>query len=117
MHFEAVPMSLAEANEKVFDLKPCPCCGGAAKLHYCAQIDEGSSVCIFSSKKGVHCTECGLSTLPCGSDDEAIERWNRRVSIETALFDEERTIPNCTVQILRNSVTGEESVVWWRENE
>lgn len=37
--------------------------------------------------------------------------------VETNIFDEEETVPNCTVQILRNSVTGEESVGWWRNDE
>ena len=36
--------------------------------------------------------------------------------IETNLFDQEEIHPNCTVQILRNSITGEVSVGWW-ENE
>ena len=31
----------------------------------------------------------------------------------TNVFDEVEIHPNCTVQILRNSVTGEESVGWW----
>jgi len=30
-----------------------------------------------------------------------------------SIYDEEEIHPNCTVQILRNSVTGEESVGWW----
>lgn len=30
------------------------------------------------------------------------------------LFDEEEIIEGCTVQILRNSVTGEISVGWWK---
>lgn len=34
------------------------------------------------------------------------------VKVETNIFDEETTYPDCTVQILRNSVTGEESVGW-----
>lgn len=33
--------------------------------------------------------------------------------IETNIFDEVEIYPNCTVQLLRNSVTGEESVGWW----
>ena len=34
-------------------------------------------------------------------------------TIETNIFDIEEIHPNCTVQILRNSVTGEVSVGWW----
>lgn len=37
--------------------------------------------------------------------------------VETNIFDEEETIPNCTVQVLRNTETGEESVGWWRNDE
>lgn len=31
-----------------------------------------------------------------------------------SIFDEEEIHTNCTVQILRNSVTGDVSVGWWR---
>lgn len=34
--------------------------------------------------------------------------------IECNIYDEEEIIENCTVQIWRNSITGEESVGWWR---
>lgn len=34
-------------------------------------------------------------------------------TVETNLYDIEEIHPNCTVQILRNSVTGEVSVGWW----
>ena len=37
--------------------------------------------------------------------------------IETNIFDEEEIHPNCTVQILRNSITGEISVGWWENEE
>ena len=36
--------------------------------------------------------------------------------IDNNLYDEFRTYPNCTVEILRNSVTGKESVGWWRND-
>lgn len=34
-------------------------------------------------------------------------------NVETNIFDIEEIYPNCTVQLLRNSVTGEESIGWW----
>lgn len=34
-------------------------------------------------------------------------------TIETNIFDEVEIYENRTVQLLRNSVTGEESVGWW----
>lgn len=38
------------------------------------------------------------------------------IMIDSNLYDECRTYPNCTVEILRNSVTGKESVGWWRND-
>lgn len=32
------------------------------------------------------------------------------------MFDEEETHENCTVQVLRNTQTGEESVGWWKND-
>ena len=32
----------------------------------------------------------------------------------TGLYDREEIIEGCTVQILTNTVTGEQSVGWWR---
>lgn len=41
-----------------------------------------------------------------------------QVNVESInLFDEEEIIHNCTVQILRNSVTGEISIGWWPEDD
>lgn len=39
------------------------------------------------------------------------------VSLQTNIFDIEEIYPNCTVQVLRNSVTGEVSVGWWKNEE
>jgi hypothetical protein len=33
------------------------------------------------------------------------------------IYDKETIIQNCTVQILENTVTGEVSVGWWRNEE
>lgn len=37
--------------------------------------------------------------------------------IELNIFDEEEIHTNCTVQILRNSITGEVSIGWWENEE
>ena len=37
------------------------------------------------------------------------------VDVHMDIYDEEEIIPHCTVQILRNSVTGDVSIGWWRE--
>ena len=33
------------------------------------------------------------------------------------IYDEEEIHTNCTVQILRNSITGETSIGWWENKE
>lgn len=38
------------------------------------------------------------------------------IMIDNNIYDECRTYPNCTVEILRNSLTGKESVGWWRND-
>lgn len=37
--------------------------------------------------------------------------------MEINLFDKEETYPNCTVQVLTNTVTGKTSVGWWENSE
>lgn len=37
--------------------------------------------------------------------------------VATNIFDIEEIYPNCTVQVLGNSVTGEVSVGWWKNGE
>lgn len=37
--------------------------------------------------------------------------------VETILYDIEEIHHNCTVHILRNSVTGEQSIGWWPEEQ
>ena len=39
------------------------------------------------------------------------------VVVETNIYDSEEIHHNCTVQILHNSVTGEQSIGWWEEDE
>ena len=39
---------------------------------------------------------------------------NNRIAVETNIYDKEETYPNCTVQVLTNTVTGEVSVGWWK---
>lgn len=39
------------------------------------------------------------------------------INIDTNIFDIEEIYPNCTVQILRNSITGVIRIGWWRNEE
>lgn len=45
--------------------------------------------------------------------DELFPHGFQEAEIETNIFDIEEIYPNCTVQILKNSVTGEKSIGWW----
>ena len=38
-------------------------------------------------------------------------------TVESNIYDEEETYYDCTVQVLRNSITGETSVGWFRNDE
>ena len=38
------------------------------------------------------------------------------LEVEYNIFDEEETYDDCTVQILRNTTTGETSIGWWRND-
>ena len=52
-----------------------------------------------------------MSVEAMGSSDRGI------FNIETSIFDIEEIYTNCTVQVLKNSVTGEISVGWWKNEE
>jgi len=111
------------------ELKPCPFCGGT-KLN----IDSKRTF-QYGAKKHcsvtVRCMKCHARSpvvginMPNGQYNEreicesaVIEAWNRRppetVKVETSFYDQEETYPDCTVQVLTNTATGETSVGWWR---
>lgn len=37
-------------------------------------------------------------------------------NMEINIYDEEEVYPDCTVQVLKNSVTGKVSVGWWKNS-
>lgn len=85
-------MTLAEAVETI--------------RNYCSKT--GCKDCVFVKK---HNTDvgfwgCKLDELPC--------EW--KMPPETNIYDEEEIHKNCTVQILKNSVTEETSIGWWEND-
>ena len=42
---------------------------------------------------------------------------NDILSLQTNIFDKEEIYPNCTVQVLTNTVTGEVSIGWWKNED
>ena len=45
------------------------------------------------------------------------QEGKKPIVVETNIYDQEEIHHGCTVQVLRNSVTGEVSVGWWEEKE
>lgn len=39
------------------------------------------------------------------------------VDVHMTIYDQEEIYPNCTVQVLTNTVTGDVSVGWWPNEE
>lgn len=56
------------------ELKPCPFCGGKAKLHN--EVFAEFCVKVFY----VQCTNCGVRTMKDGFTEYAVKDWNRRVN-------------------------------------
>lgn len=81
--------------------------------------------CIFRGA-GIECPKDEFNTEKCDSCgwNPLIER--KRVKrilsgeeehVETNIFNVEEVHPDCTVQILRNTITGEQSIGWWENND
>ena len=88
------------------ELKPCPFCGAKAQF-----VKLNNGVCYVRCPN--FCSEQGLTFK---IEEEAIEAWNRRtpesVKVETNIFDKEEIFPDCTVQVLTTTATGETRVGW-----
>lgn len=102
-------------NEEYPKLRNCPFCGGTTSyvLNILESDPQMEFVGVTEDNWQVLCPKC----FGCGgvrrTADEAIEAWNRRTKIETNIYDQAETYPNCTVQVLTNTATGEVSVGWW----
>lgn len=59
--------------------------------------------CVFQNMHEGEWLECTYGVEPC--------YW--KTPTETNIYDQEEIHENCTVQLLRNSITGEVSVGWW----
>lgn len=75
---------------------------------FCSMTDCESDKCPYSAE------DFESDGVPCSLMRSTPNLWT--IPTETNLYDVEEIHENCTVQILRNSLTGEESVGWW-ENE
>ena len=59
-----------EERTSVYHLERCPCCNGKARTAIPARRYFDFYIVV--------CTECGLQTKECNSEERAVELWNRR---------------------------------------
>jgi len=89
-------------------LSSCPFCGGAGEIKDIAKPYRHG---------WVGCHRCGIMKNWNYAPGEAVKAWNRRYTVETAIYDKEEIFEDCTVQVLTNSFTGEQSVGWWKNGD
>ena len=82
------------------------------------QPKEGEIVLVSTGVQVGIGFQVGNTYVYSGSIDGKVTHWMPlpEPPIEINLYDKETIIPNCTVQVLENSVTGAVSVGYWREN-
>ena len=62
-------------------LLPCPFCGSEDILMWETRIDT------HVYKYQIECHECNISTCKCANEKIAVERWNTRKPVDTAIAD------------------------------
>lgn len=60
------------------NLKPCPFCGGKAKINYLPPFVHPKTGRKGIERRQVYCDNCGVVTAGMVSEEAAIEAWNRR---------------------------------------
>lgn len=64
------------------------------------------------------CVSCGAE-IPEGRQvcPSCEKKFGTIEKIETCFYDKVETFPNCTVQVLTNTATGEVNIGWWKNEE
>ena len=57
-----------------------------------------------------------LNKLIKNTEQQSVESVVNIENMEINIYDEEEIYPDCTVQVLKNSVTGKISVGWWKNS-
>ena len=83
-------------------------------MKYC----DGNSIKINKEKKieALDTTIVILNKLIKNTEQQRVESVVNIENMEINVYDEEETYPDCTVQVLKNSVTGKVSVGWWKNS-
>lgn len=93
------------------ELKSCPFCGVTPTMETYKDLYN-------RIKFGIACRNADCEVQPLtpwyAEKDECVNAWNKRTTISVNIYDKEETYPNCTVQVLTNTATGEVSVGWWK---
>ena len=81
-------------------------------MKYC----DGKDIKIRPEKKieALDTTIVILNKLIKNTELQNVENVVNMENMEINIYDEEETYPDCTVQVLKNSVTGKISVGWWK---
>ena len=83
-------------------------------MKYCDEKD----IKIKSEKKieALDTTIVILNKLIKKTEQQHVESVVNIENMEINVYDEEETYSDCTVQVLKNSVTGKVSVGWWKNS-
>ena len=83
-------------------------------MKYCDEKD----IKIKSEKKieALDTTIAILNKLIKNTEQQNVENVVNIENMEINIYDEEEIYPDCTVQVLKNSVTGKVSVGWWKNS-
>ena len=83
-------------------------------MEYC----DGKGIKINKEKKieALDTTIAILNKLIKNTELQNVESVVNIENMEINIYDEEETYPDCTVQVLKNSVTGKVSVGWWKNS-
>ena len=82
-------------------------------MKYC----DGNGIKIKPEKK-IEALDTTITILNklINTGQQNVENVVNMENMEINIYDEEETYPDCTVQVLRNSVTGKVSVGWWKNS-
>lgn len=80
--------------------------------HKCDSGQTERAGCVFPVSGGYF---CAYGERKKNKERKILEDAGVLFPVETNIYDEEELHHNCTVQILRNSITGETSIGWWEE--
>ena len=93
---------------KKIEVSPCPHCGKPGEFREVTKPHRHG---------WIGCPHCKIYKQWNISPDDAVEVWNSRMTVVTGMYDREELHHDCTVQVLTNTVTGEQSIGWWPNEE